>query len=197
VVDDEYWFSRGGMVFQPNLQNPIQAYILRNEIPAAIRNIYNSMVSCLYRDVNAFTEEYRRWGVGSGPMYKIPDEARFVNRVCDMLVMEAGNELWIAPGTPRRWLEPGRPIELFSAKTVFGEVSYVMQHDGDPDTVTAHIECKTVKKPDRIVLFVRAPFGKPIRTVMVNGRKWDNWHPDSEAINLDPSGGIFDVKVSY
>ncbi len=80
VVDDEYWFSRGGMVFQPNLQNPIQSYLLRNEIPAAIRSIYNSMVSCLYRDVNAFTEEYRRWGVGSGPMYKIPDEARFVEQ---------------------------------------------------------------------------------------------------------------------
>jgi hypothetical protein len=99
-VEDEYWFSRGGMVFQPNLQNPIQAYLLRNEIPAAIRNLYNSMVACLYPDVNAFTEEYHKWGVGSGPMYKTPDEARFVNRVIDLLAMEAGDELWLASGTP-------------------------------------------------------------------------------------------------
>ncbi|MCE5250533.1 hypothetical protein LLG96_09985 [bacterium] len=197
VVDDEYWFSRGGMVFQPNLQNPIQAYLLRNEIPAAIRNIYNSMVSCLYRDVNAFTEEYRRWGVGSGPMHKIPDEARFVNRVCDMLVMESGNELWIAPGTPRRWLEPGRPIELYSAQTIFGEVSYVMQHGGNPGTVRAHIELKPVKTPGKIVLFVRAPFGKPMRSVTVNGRQWEGFDTEREAVTLDPSGGVFDVLVSY
>ena len=92
-VDDEFWFSRGGMAFQPNLQNPILAYLLRHEIPAAIRNIYNAMVSCLYPDVNAFTEEYRTWVHGSGPFYKIPDEARFVHRVCALLVMEVGDEL--------------------------------------------------------------------------------------------------------
>ncbi len=101
IVEDEYWFSRGGMVFQANLQNPLQPYILRNEIPAAIRGIYNAMVSCLYRDVNLFTEEYRRWGVGSGRLYKVPDEARFLNRVCDLLSIESGDELWLAPGIPR------------------------------------------------------------------------------------------------
>ncbi len=127
VVDDEYWFSRGGMVFQANLQNPIQAYILRNEIPAAIRNLYNDMVSCLYRDVNLFTEEYRRWGVGSGRLYKVPDEARFLSRVCDLLAIESGDELWLAPGTPRYWLEPGKTISLCKVATSFGDVSFEMK----------------------------------------------------------------------
>jgi hypothetical protein len=45
-VDDEYWFSRGGMVFQAHLQNAVLAYLRRQEIPAAIRNLYNDLVSC-------------------------------------------------------------------------------------------------------------------------------------------------------
>jgi hypothetical protein len=60
-VDDEFWFSRGGMIFEANYQNPISVYLPRNEVPAAIRHLYNIFVSCYYPDVNVFTEEYRQW----------------------------------------------------------------------------------------------------------------------------------------
>jgi hypothetical protein len=197
VVDDEYWFSRGGMVFQPNLQNPIQSYLLRNEIPAAIRSIYNSMVSCLYRDVNAFTEEYRRWGVGSGPMYKIPDEARFVNRVCDMLVIEAGNELWLSPGTPRYWLEPGKIIKLYNVTTIFGNVSYELRSGTMSNTIEASINLPENISADKVKLFVRAPFEKPIKSVQINGKEWNNWDPYTDAIVLPKQSKTIDVLVSY
>ena len=197
VVDDDYWFSRGGMVFQPNLQNPIQSYLLRNEIPAAIRSIYNSMVSCLYRDVNAFTEEYRRWGVGSGPMFKISDEARFVNRVCDMLVIEAGDELWLAPGTPRYWLEPGKVIKLYNAATIFGNVSYEIRSGIMPNTIEASLNLPENIPADKVKLFVRAPFEKPIKSVMVNGKEWNNWDRKRDAIVLPTQSNSIDVLVSY
>ena len=197
VVDDEYWFSRGGMVFQPNLQNPIQAYLLRNEIPAAIRSIYNSMISCLYRDVNAFTEEYRRWGVGSGPMYKIPDEARFVNRVCDLLVLEAGNELWLAPGTPKYWLEPGKTIKLFNAATIFGKVSFELRNGSNPNTLEASIILPQNISAIKVRLFVRAPFEKPIKSVLVNGKVYNDWDQNNESIVLPSQGKTLKVLVSY
>jgi hypothetical protein len=197
VVDDEYWFSRGGMVFQPNLQNPIQSYLLRNEIPAAIRSIYNSMVACLYRDVNAFTEEYRRWGVGSGPMYKIPDEARFVNRVCDMLVMEAGNELWLAPGTPKYWLEPGKTIKLYNAATIFGNVSYELRSGKRPNTIEGNISLPENISSDKVTLFVHSPFEKPIKSVLVNGKEWNNWDRNKESIVLPAKSSKTEVLVTY
>jgi hypothetical protein len=198
VVDDEYWFSRGGMVFQPNLQNPVQAYLLRNEIPAAIRSIYNSMVSCLYPDVNAFTEEYRRWGVGSGPMYKIPDEARFVSRICDMLVLETGDELWLAAGTPKYWLEPGKIIKLYNAATAFGNISYELKGGIRPNTIEATINLPENIVPDsKVKLFVRAPFEKPIKSVLVNGQKWNNWDPGKDSIVLPTQDKTIDILVSY
>jgi len=197
IVDDEYWFSRGGMVFQPNLQNPVQAYLLRNEIPAAIRNIYNAMVSCLYRDVNAFTEEYRRWGVGSGPMYKIPDESRFGTRVCDMLVLEKDKELWLAPGTPRYWLNPGNCIKVYNITTAFGNIGYEIGNGSLPNTIEAKINLPTFSHPDKILLFVRAPFEKPIQSVKLNGKEWKNWDPVKECIELPVDGKTIEVAVYY
>jgi len=197
VVDDEYWFSRGGMVFQPNLQNPIQSYLLRNEAPAAIRSIYNSMVACLYRDVNAFTEEYRRWGVGSGPMYKIPDEAKFENRVIDMLVLEAGKELWLAPGTPKYWLEPGKNIKLYNAATVFGNVSYELRNGIKPNTIEANITLPEIITAEKVKLFIHAPFDKPIKSVLVNNEKWNNWDTGKEMIVLPLTSKTINILVSY
>jgi hypothetical protein len=104
MTEDRYWFSQGGMVFQANLVNPIPVYLRRHEVSAAIRTLYNDFVSCFYPDVNVFTEEYHQWGHGSGPFYKTPDEARFVHRMRDMLVLEEGDILWLAAGAPRRWV---------------------------------------------------------------------------------------------
>ena len=185
------------MVFQPNLQNPIQSYLLRNEIPAAIRSIYNSMVSCFYPDVTAFTEEYRRWEVGSGPMYKIPDEARFVNRVCDMLILEAGKELWLASGTPRYWLEPGKEIRLYKAATVFGNVSYEMKPGIRPNTIEAKINLPADCSAEKVKLFVRSPLSKPIKSVMINGKEWNDWDLSKETITLPLQEKTMTVIVAY
>jgi hypothetical protein len=196
-VEDKYWFSRGGMVFQPNLQNPIQAYLFRNEIPAAIRNIYNSMVSCLYPEVNAFTEEYHKWGLGSGPMYKTPDEAKFVNRVIDLLAIEVGDELWLASGTPRYWLEPGKIVQLYGVSTVYGEVSYQIKCGSKPNTIEATLTLPKNIPDKKTKLFVRSPFGKQIQSVLINGKVWKNFDAKWEYIILPASHKELHVLVIY
>ncbi len=197
AVDDEYWFSRGGMVFQPNLQNPIKAYLLRNEIPAAIRNLYNGMVSCLFPDVNAFTEEYHKWGLGSGPMYKVPDEARFLTRANDLLVMDSNNELWLAPGTPRYWLEPGKVISLYHTATVFGDVSYILKSGAVPNTVEAAINLPEGISAKKVKLFVRSPIEKPMKSVSINGKPWNNWDSAKEVIDLPMNERNMNILVTY
>src|SRR5439155_21089583 len=108
------------MVFQANLQNPVLAYLRRNEAPAAIRNLYNNFVACHYPEVNAFTEEYHQWIHGSGPFYKVPDEARFVNRVRDALVREDGRHSGWSPESLAGGLVPGRRSNLATWATSFG-----------------------------------------------------------------------------
>jgi len=151
----------------------------------------------MYPDVNAFTEEYHKWGVGSGPMYKIPDEARFVNRVNDLLVFEAGDELWLAPGTPRYWLEPGKIIKLYNAATIFGDVSFELKSGKKPDTIEASINLPENILTGKVKLFVRAPFEKPIKSVLIDGKVWNNWDRNKEAIVLPTQQKTLNVLVSY
>ncbi len=195
-VDDDYWFSRGGMVFQANLQNPVDTYLKRRETKAALRDLYNSFVSCLYPDVNVQTEEYRMWGHGSGPFYKISDEARVINQVCDLLVMEKKDELWLGGGIPERWLEPGQKVELFNAHTEYGEISYSLSSGRSPETIEAEIDLPA-SACSRILLFVHAPFQKPIRSVTVNGRDWKEWDAGKESVTVPQTAKHIHMTISY
>jgi len=194
-VDDEYWFSRGGIVFQANLQNPVLVYFRRNEIPAAIRNLYNDFVACYYPDVNVFTEEFRQWRSPSGPFYKISDEAKFVNLVRDALVREDPDTLWLAAGTPRRWLDAGEKIEVRDAPTYFGQVSYSMVA-GDAG-VEARLELPSRNPYKAAWLVVRAPGGKQIRSVEIDGKAWSDFDAAQERIRLPAKSGAMQVSVHF
>ncbi len=195
ITDEKLWFSQGGMVWQSNLQNPIQAYLRRNEVPAAIRNIYNNFVACLYPDVNTLTEEYRMWGRASGPFYKSPDESRFVNRLRDMLVLESGDDLWLASGTPRRWLASQEGIRVDEINSYFGPVAFTMKAGDEPNTVVAKVKPPTRNAPKDMWLYVRTPDAKPIRKVEINGKEWTDMDLKHERIRLPKAGEIIDVVV--
>ena len=194
-VDDKYWFSRGGMVFQANLQNPILTYLRRNEIPAAVRNLYNDFVACFYPDVNVFTEEYRQWRSPSGPFYKVPDEAKFINRLRDSLVREDGNVLWLAAGVPRRWLAPGQKVEVRNMATYFGRTSYWME--GSRDGASARVELPSRDPFKNAWLVVRAPDAKKLRSVEIDGRPWQDFDAEHERIRLPIKKGAMLVEVHF
>ena len=195
LTDDRLWFSQGGMVFQANLQNPILVYLRRHEIEAAVRSLYNNFVACLYPDANAFTEEYRMWERASGPFYKIPDEARFVNRLRDVLVLEQGDTLWLAPGTPRRWLESAEGIRVDGVMSWFGPVKYSM-HASGPGRIEAEVELPRRNPPRQAWLVVRTP-SRQMREVRIGGRPWTRIDRTREAIELPRVGGRIQVEVRY
>ncbi len=181
-VDEDLWFSRGGMVFQPNLQNPIRVYLRRGEARAALRALYNNFASCYYPAVNVFTEEYRQWRSPSGPFYKVPDESKFVHRVRDLLVTEHGGDLLLAAATPERWLAPGREIAVNKAPTRYGPVSYTLR--GDRGEVRGEVRLP-VRNPFRTAwLTVRAPEGLRIASVRINGKPWRDFDAARSRIRL-------------
>ena len=186
-VDEEYWFSRGGMVFQANLQNPVLAYLRRREIPAAIRNLYNDFVSCHYPDVNVFTEEYRQWRSPSGPFYKIPDEARFVTRLRDLLVREEGQDLWLTAGTPRRWLAAGEAIRLRQMPTTFGPVD--LELNAREAEIAGQVTLPARNKFAHAFLVLRVPEAKKIAMVEIDGKPWRDVDLETGTIRLPVTRG--------
>jgi hypothetical protein len=195
-TDDNLWFSQGGLVFQSNLQNPIWAYLARRETPAAIRSAYNAFVSCLYPDVNAFTEEYREWRHGSGPFYKSPDEAKFVHRLCDMLVMEADNELWLAAGVPRRWLASPEGIQVDRLNTTFGPVAYSIRPGRQPDSLEIRVTPPNRRKPGKVWLYLRLPEKRAPRSITAGGVKLAS-DEKLERVALPDSDGPIEIDVRY
>jgi hypothetical protein len=183
------------MVFQANLQNPVLTYLRRNEIPAAVRNLYNDFVACYYPEVNVFTEEYRQWRSPSGPFYKIPDEAKFVNRLRDLLVHEDGDTLWLAAGVPRRWLAPGQRIEVRDLATYFGPASYRME--GTRDGVRIRVELPSRNPYQTAWLAIRTPAAKPLQSVEINGQPWPDFDAAQERIRLPLKKGPMHIEVHF
>ncbi len=196
LTDDKKWFSQGGMVFQANLINPIPVYLKRHEAGAAIRNLYNDFVGCLYPEANAFTEEFHQWIQGSGPFYKSPDEARFVNRLRDTLVLEDRDTLWLAPGVPRRWTASAEGVQVANSQTFFGPVSYSMRAGAKAGTVEAQVQLPTRNPAKKSWLIVRTPSGK-MRSVKLNGKTWTRINPAIEGIELPAGGSKLSVQVEY
>ncbi|MCW5979461.1 MAG: hypothetical protein KIT09_15395 [Bryobacteraceae bacterium] len=181
-VDEEYWFSRGGMVFQANLQNPIRSYLRRGEARAAIRGLYNNFVSCYYPSVNVFTEEYRQWRSPSGPFYKTPDEAKFVHRLRDALVTEYNGDLILAAATPARWLAPGQEISVTNAPTHFGPVSYALR--GEERRIVGTAQLPGRNPYANAWLYIRPPAGLRIAAVRIDGTPWPDWDRAGSRIRL-------------
>ena len=195
-TDDKYWFSQGGMVFQANLQNPILVYLKRHETQAAIRGVFNNFAACLYPDAVAFTEEFHAWSHGSGPFYKIPDEAKFANRVRDMLVLEDGETLYLAGGVPRRWLESKQGVRAERLATYFGDVSFYLHAGKDLGLVEATVQLPALRPAKTAWLVVRTP-GRKITSVTIDGQPWTRIDAKREAIELPHSTSKLEIKLRY
>ena len=109
-------------------------------------------------------------------------EKAMVSQMIDMLIDEQGDEVWLANGVPQRWLEVGQRVELSGVQTRFGEFSYVLEPGVETNTIEAEV---TLPAGSPVVrLFVRAPFGKPIRKVTVNDRLWTEWDAERQMVVL-------------
>ncbi len=197
LTDDRLWFSQGGMVFQCNLQNPVLVYLKRGEIPAAIRGMYNNLLALYYPGAKALAEEFHEWGHGSGPLYKIPDEAKWVNRLRDALVLEDGDTLYLGRGVPRRWLESKDGVRADAAPTYFGPVTYSLAAGSEARTLHATVTLPARNPAKTVWLVTRLPQGASIREVTIDGKAWAGIDAQREAIRLPNSPGQLDIIVRY
>src|SRR5207244_2813432 len=115
----------------------------------------------------------------------VPDEARFVNRVRDTLVREDGETLWLLAGIPRRWLAPGKKIQLSDVATYFGPMS--LETTASELVVSARIQLPVRNAFKTAWLAVRAPGGKPVKCVEIAGPRGaaENFHALARMCSFD------------
>lgn len=186
------WFLAGWQ-YQGGLERTSNMHLAGDDIPVFLRSFLNGYaIDILPHDGYIFNEH-----AVSPPPDKIFEEAAFLERFRNLLVMEDGRNLWLARATPRAWLEQGETISVKNAPTYFGTVDYEIVSAAAHGKITA-----TVKMPDRmpakeVWLRLRHPQGAPIRSVTVNGAAWMDVDRTQEVVILRKCAGTVKVKVIY
>ncbi len=190
------FFSYGGFNPQPNLLDNSIAYLKRGQVPNFLRAFWNTYGISIYPDVQCFAESVS-FGMGGSPLYKTPDECKFIQWMRQMLVLETGDVLHLAPGVPRAWMEDGKVILLKEAPTYFGPLDMKIESASDTGRITADLSLPTRNPPKSVVLHLRHPNAKPIQSVTINANASDTFDPAAGTITLPADAGNVTVVAAY
>jgi hypothetical protein len=117
-----------------------------------------------------------------------------------MLVFEdpRSETVWLAKGTPREWLAEGKKVLVSAAPTRWGRIGYTITSQMSANKVSALVTLPEKPFAATVKLRLRAPEGKRMQTVVVNGKAWKDFDPQTEVVSL-PTGlsGRVQVAVAY
>ena len=168
-------------------------HLAGDDIPVFLRSFLNCYaIDILPKEGYIFNEH-----AFHGPPDKIFEEAAFLERFRNMLVMEDGENLWLARATPRAWLEQGKKIAIKNAPTHFGTVDYEIVSDVDHGKISANVKMPSRNTAKEVWLRLRHPKSAPIKSVTVNGKDWKDFDPAKEVVKLHDLQGDVNVTVNY
>jgi hypothetical protein len=166
----EDFFNLGGFTLQPNLLDLPLVYLDQGRGANCLRAFYNAAAASLYPDMLCFAEWVPRPGEGGGPLYKTPDECKFVQWLRQLLVYERGDTLELGLGVPRAWMQDGQTIRIGGASTHFGKLDLEITSHATQGRVEAQVRLNATVRPRMIRLHLRHPENRPLRAVTIGGR---------------------------
>jgi hypothetical protein len=158
-----------------------------------VRAYFNAAASVVNLETLTCSEHF----AGLGASTNSESMGHFLEQTRWMLVMERGEELWLAPFVTDDWLQDGMVVAVRNAPTRFGKVSYRIQSSAAKGFVTIKIEPPGRNPPKAIVLRVRHPEGKQMTGVTVNGTPHASFDKSAETIRLPGSGQPLIVVARY
>ncbi len=187
-------YNLGGFAkVQPYYGRFAEVYAGRDDIKPFIRAYFNAIPSLLSLENLSFWEHFHN----TAGWNKTHETGWFLCQSRIMLVQERGDELWLAPFATSAWFKDGQRISVREAPTRFGRVSYTIESAVSHGEINATIEPPGRQPPQRIVLRVRHPEGKPIQSVTVDGKPHQAFDPRQETITLTPARAAMRVHVQY
>ncbi len=190
------FFNFGGFTLQPNLPNLPLLYLQRDQVPNFLRGFYNTCWASLYPDTMCFAEWVPYYGRGGGPLFKTPDEAKFIQWMRYMLIMERGTELELGLGVPRRWMEDGKRVKVERAATFFGALDMEIKSQVNSGAIAARVKLTKNEKPSSIWLRLRHPEGRQIKSATVNGRP-AKINTVRQLIELPARDSLWEVQAEF
>ena len=193
--DPEYdWFDYAGYHWQHGYNVTPWVYLKKDEIPSFLRAFYN-MYACLVEAGDGYT--FREHAT-LHPVHDKPfEEAAFLERLRNMLVMEDGDTLWLAKATPRGWLRDGERIAIANAPTAFGKMEYEIVSELARKRIIAEVTIPSRRAPGKVLLRLRHPEKAEMKSVRVNGGEWKDFDNGAETVALTGLSGVVKVEVGY
>jgi hypothetical protein len=169
--EDNLFLNQWGAANEPVYNQQATAYLYRDQPEAVIRAFY-SMMACAFSH-HQLTPLEHRWAWGQYYMPPSTDGAWF-ELYRNMLVNELRSDgaLFIGQAIPRAWLADGKRIRVERAPTYFGRVSLRIDSAAATGRITAEVEFAGTHRPSTVLIRIRHPDKKPLRSVTVNGAPW-------------------------
>ena len=167
---------------QPYYCRIAEIHALRDDVKPFIRSYFNTIPSLVNAENLSFCEHFANYGAWN----KTHETGWFLCQTRLMFVMERGDELWLAPFVTGDWLKNGGKVIVRNAPTDFGKVSYELAATAD-DEIEATVKLPAHFTARKVVLRLRHPDGKPIKSVTVQGRKHTDFDPRETITGLAKS----------
>jgi hypothetical protein len=194
--EDNLYLHGWGIANEPVYNQQGTAYLLRDDPKAVIRTFYSYMASAFSHSVYEPVEH--RWTHGQyfGPP---STDGAWFELYRNMLVHESDDgALIFGMATPRAWLADGKTIVVERAPTYYGVVSMTTESHAAAGRITASVELAAGARPRAVLVRLRHPDAKPIRSVTVNGRNWTDFDPAKEWVRIaEPSEEHYSITVTY
>jgi len=188
----KHWFSHASWQYQCGLERHANIHLAGDDVPNCIRSVFNQYAVDIMPGEYTFREH-----TTGGPPDKIYEESCFLERFRHMLVMEDGEDLWLARATPRAWLEQGKRIAVKNASTHFGEIGYQVLSDVNHGKITATIDLPSRNPAKEVWLRLRHPKSAPIKSVTVNGKDWKDFDSGKEVVKLHDLKDSVNLIINY
>jgi hypothetical protein len=188
------WFDWGGLTkSQPYYMHYLETYALRDDVKPFLRSYLNSAAMSINRENLTFWENV--WGTAAWD--KTHETGNFLYQSRILLVMEQGDQLWLAPMVSNRWMKDGQVIAVRDAPSDFGRVSYRIESHASSGHIDATVWSPTRNPPKTLVLRLRHPEGKAIRRVFVDGADHADFDAAREIVRLHPSKDPIHVRAEF
>ena len=194
--EDNLFLKGWGMANEPVYRPQGMAYLYRDDAKAAIRTFY-SQLACAFSHT-VFEPVEHRWMHGQyfGPP---STDGSWFELFRNLLIRETDDHtLLIGQATPRKWLADGEQIDASRVPTYFGEVNFRIQSHSDSGSIAATVELQPQHRPDVLLVRLRHPEAKTIRSISVNGQSWHDFDPSKEWIRIPKlRENRYDISASY
>ncbi|WP_432710539.1 hypothetical protein [Pedobacter sp.] len=193
--EDNLFLGNLGAANEPVYVQQGNTYLHRDEPKSAIRSFYSLMACGFSHDQLTSLEHRWAWGQYFGP--PCTDGAWF-ELYRRMLLNEIGMDtLMIGQAIPRKWLQGDKGITVKNAPTYFGPLSFTIQPKVAKNEIQTLLNLSGSTMPKTLIVRLRHPEEKPLRSVTVNGKTWDFDQQKEQLVINAPAETSYEISATY